>query len=60
MLMKVPISLEMWIQCGPSDIKCGCKVDPQHPQILNVDAMWEGLDGGEGGGVWYSLIFLKI
>ena len=27
MLMKVPISLEMWMQCGPTHGKCGCNVD---------------------------------
>ena len=43
------------MQCGPSDIKCGCNVDPPHLHILNVDVMWEGLDEG---GVWYSL-FIK-
>ena len=28
MLMKVSMSLEMWMYCGPSHVKCGCNVDP--------------------------------
>ena len=44
MLMKVPISLGMWMQCGPSNVKCGCNVDPPHLHILNVDVMWSNVD----------------
>ena len=44
MLMKVPISLEMWKQCGPSHVKCRCNVDPTHLHILNVDVMWSNAD----------------
>ena len=44
MLMKVPMSLEMWMQCGPSHVKCGCNVDPPHLHILNVDVMWSNVD----------------
>ena len=40
MLMKVSMSLEMWMQCGPSHVKCGCNVDPPHLHILKVDVMW--------------------
>ena len=45
MLMKVSIglSLEMWMQCGPSHVKCGCNVDPPHLHILNVDVMWSNV-----------------
>ena len=39
--MKVSISLEMCMQCGPSHVKCGCNVDPPHLHILNVDVMFE-------------------
>ena len=39
MLMKVSMSLEMWMQCGPSHVKCGCNVDPPHLHILKVDVM---------------------
>ena len=37
MLMKVPMSLEMWMQCG-------CNVDPPHLHILKVDVMWSNVD----------------
>ena len=42
--MKVPMSLEMWMQCGPSHVKCGCNVDPPHLHILKVDVMWSNVD----------------
>ena len=42
--MNVYISLEMWIQCGPSHVKCGCNVDPPHLHNLNVDVMWSNVD----------------
>ena len=42
--MKMSISLEMWIQCGPSHVQCGCNVDPPHLHILNVDVMWSNVD----------------
>ena len=42
--MKVSISLKMWMQCGPSNVKCGCNVDPPHLHILNVDVMWSNVD----------------
>ena len=42
--MNVSISLEMWIQCGPSHVQCGCNVDPPHLHILNVDVMWSNVD----------------
>ena len=42
--MSVSISLEMWIQCGPSHVQCGCNVDPPHLHILNVDVMWSNVD----------------
>ena len=32
--MKVSMSLEMWMQCGPSHVKCGC----------NVDVLWGNVD----------------
>ena len=44
MLMKVSISLEMWMKCGPSHVKCGCNPDPPNPHILNVDVMWSNVD----------------
>ena len=44
MLMKVPISLEIRMQCGPSNVNCGCNVDPPHLHILNVDVMWSNVD----------------
>ena len=44
MLMKVSMSLEMWMQCVPSHVKCGCNVDPPHLHILNVDVMWSNVD----------------
>ena len=44
MLMKVSMSLEMWMQCGPSHVKCGCNVDPPHLHILKVDVMWSNVD----------------
>ena len=44
MVMKVSISLETWMQCGPSHVKCGCNVDPPHLHILNVDVMWSNVD----------------
>ena len=44
MLMKVSISLETLMQCGPSHVKCGCNVDPPHLHILNVDVMWSNVD----------------
>ena len=44
MLIKVSMSLEMWMQCGPSRVKCGCNVDPPHLHILNVDVMWSIVD----------------
>ena len=44
MLMNVSISLEMWMQCGPSHVKCGCNVDPPHLHILNVDVLWSNVD----------------
>ena len=37
MLMNVSILLEMWMQCGPSHVKCGCNVDPPHLHNLNVE-----------------------
>ena len=43
MLMNVSISLEMWMQCGPSRVKCGCNVDPPHLHNLNVDVMWSNV-----------------
>ena len=42
--MKVSMSLEMWMQCGPSHVKCGCNVDPPHLHILKVDVMWSNVD----------------
>ena len=33
MLMNVSISLEMWMQCGPSHVKCGCNVIPCWPSL---------------------------
>ena len=42
--MNVSISLEMWMQCSPSHIKCGCYVNPPHLLNLNVDVMWSNLD----------------
>ena len=42
--MNVSISLEMWMQCGPSHVKCGCNVDPPHLNNLNVDVMWSNVD----------------
>ena len=42
--MNVSISLEMWMQCGPSHVKCGCYVDPPHLHNLNVDLMWSNVD----------------
>ena len=42
--MNVSISLEMWMQCGPSHVKCGCNVDPPHLHNLNVDVMWSNVD----------------
>ena len=42
--MNVSISLEMWMQCGPSHVKCGCNVDPPHLHNLNVDVMWSNMD----------------
>ena len=42
--MKVPMSLEMWMQCGPSHVKCGCNVDPPHLHILKMDVMWSNVD----------------
>ena len=44
MLMKVSISLETLMQCGPSHVKCECNVDPPHLHILNVDVMWSNVD----------------
>ena len=44
MLMNVSISLETWMQCGPSHVKCRCNVDPPHLHILNVDVMWSNVD----------------
>ena len=44
MLMNVSISLELWMQCGPSHVKCGCNVDPLHLHNLNVDVMWNSVD----------------
>ena len=44
MLMKVSMSLEMWMQCGPPHVKCGCNVDPPHLHILKVDVMWSNVD----------------
>ena len=44
MLMKVSMSREMWMQCGPSHVKCGCNVDPPHLHILKVDVMWSNVD----------------
>ena len=44
MLINVSISLEMWMQCGPSHVKCGCNVDPPHLHNLNVDVMWSNVD----------------
>ena len=44
MLMKVSISLETLMQCGPSHVKSGCNVDPPHLHILNVDVMWSIVD----------------
>ena len=34
MLINVSISLEMWMQCGHSHVKCGC----------NVDVLWSNVD----------------
>ena len=42
--MKVSMSLEMWMQCGPSHVKCGCNVDPPHLHILKVDVVWSNVD----------------
>ena len=42
--MNMSISLEMWIQCGPSHVKCGCNVGPPHLHNLNVDVMWSNVD----------------
>ena len=44
MLMKVSISLKMWMQCGTLHVKCRCNVDPPHLHILNVDVMWSNVD----------------
>ena len=44
MLMNVSISLEMWMQCGPSHVKCGCYVNPPHLHNLNDDVMWSNVD----------------
>ena len=44
MLMKVSMSLEMWMHCGPSHVKCGCNVDPPHLHILKVDVIWSNVD----------------
>ena len=44
MLMKVSISLEMWMQCVPSHVKCGFNVDAPHLHILNVNVMWSNVD----------------
>ena len=44
MLMNVSISLEMWMQCGPSHVKCGWYVDPPHLYNLKVDVMWSNTD----------------
>ena len=44
MLMNVSISLEMWMQCGHSHVKCGCYVDPPHLHNLNVDVLWSNVD----------------
>ena len=44
MLMNVSISLEMWMQCGPSHVQYGCNVDPTHLHNLNVDVMWSNVD----------------
>ena len=41
--MNVSITLEMWIQCGPLHVQCGCNVDPPHLHILNVDVMWSNV-----------------
>ena len=43
MLMKVSMSLEMWMQCEPSHVKCGCNVDPTYLHILKVDVMWSNV-----------------
>ena len=48
MLINVSISLEMWMQCGPSHVKCGCNVDPPHLHNLNVDVMWSKNDISPG------------
>ena len=42
--MNVSMSLEMWMQCGPSHVKCGCYVDPPQLHNLNVDVMWSNVD----------------
>ena len=44
MLMNVSVSLEMWMQCGPSHVKCGCNVDSPHLYNFNVDVMWSNVD----------------
>ena len=38
------MSLEMWMQCGPSHVKCGCNLDPPHLHILKLDVMWSNVD----------------
>ena len=53
MLMKVSMSLEMWMQCGPSHVKCGCNVDLTHLHILKVDVMWSNVDV-----LWSNVDFL--
>ena len=39
--MNVSISLEMWIQYGPSHVQCGCNVDVMWS---NVDVLWSNVD----------------
>ena len=43
-LMNVSISLEMWIQCGPSHVKCGSTTSPQFECGCNVDVLWSNVD----------------
>ena len=44
MLMNVSISLEMWMECEPSHVKCGSNVDPPHLHNLNVDVLWSNVN----------------